>query len=624
MKRFSNRALKPYGVLFLSMLLASGLSLYAHAQEVKPATLAFQGYLIDAEDNPVDGTVNLAFRLYDAATGGTAQWAEDQLDVPVTQGIFSVHLGQETSFEAVSFDRSLWLGVQVNGGSEMVPRVALEAAPYSLRARSVDDAALAAGNNVTIQRDGEALEITAWSPWYMDSLTQSLSYLNGNVGIGTDIPASRLTVLGTIQSTSGGFRFPDGTVQTTAASGEGEGWRLGGNLGTDPAADFMGTRDNVPLEVRVNNARALRILPGFYDSGSKAAPNILFGIASNTIGEGVRAATIGGGGDIFNPNEITVNYGTIGGGWGNTVTGNGATVGGGGNNDAIGEQATIGGGSANEANGAYATVAGGLFNRANGDHSMAAGARASAIHEGTFVWADNSSVIGFSSTGANQYLIRAVGGVGIGTNNPAADLHLFADSDTRPHLLLEEDENNDYARLRMKNVSSPQYWDIAAGAANTERLNFFASNGRGNVMSLHATGDPLVMHNGAKLTEGGTWTNASSRALKTDFRPVDGQAVLARLAGVPVQTWRYKAEAGARHMGPTAEAFAAAFGLGDTDAAIATVDADGVALAAIQALHEIVQQQQAQIDALRAALLEQDRMPEAGKDETISRVSTGQ
>lgn len=55
----------------------------------------------------------------------------------------------------------------------------------------------------------------------------------GNVGIGTTNPSQKLTVAGVIESTSGGFKFPDGTVQTTAAAGGGVGggdfWKPSGN-----------------------------------------------------------------------------------------------------------------------------------------------------------------------------------------------------------------------------------------------------------------------------------------------------------------------------------------------------------------------------------------------------------
>ena len=66
---------------------------------------------------------------------------------------------------------------------------------------------------------------------------------------------------------------------------------------------------------------------------------------------------------------------------------------------------------------------------------------------------------------------------------------------------------------------------------------------------------------------------------------------------MPIYTWNYQAEdEGYRHMGPMAQDFYAAFALGYTDTAITTIDSDGVALAAIQGLHQVVQRQKTQID----------------------------
>ena len=92
----------------------------------------------------------------------------------------------------------------------------------------------------------------------------------------------------------------------------------------------------------------------------------------------------------------------------------------------------------------------------------------------------------------------------------------------------------------------------------------------------------------------------SDRALKTDITPADGQAVLATLAALPIATWRYRSDDPAvRHIGPMAQDFAAAFGVGDTDRAIHVVDGQGVALAAIQALHLEVAELRRQLAALQ-------------------------
>ena len=109
---------------------------------------------------------------------------------------------------------------------------------------------------------------------------------------------------------------------------------------------------------------------------------------------------------------------------------------------------------------------------------------------------------------------------------------------------------------------------------------------------------------------GGSWASVSDRNLKENFAAVNGEQVLEKVAAIPMQTWNYIAQEDAiRHMGPMAQDFHAAFGLGPDDKHITTIDADGVALAAIQALYKLsqqkdakIQRQQAEIDELRAMM----------------------
>jgi hypothetical protein len=91
----------------------------------------------------------------------------------------------------------------------------------------------------------------------------------------------------------------------------------------------------------------------------------------------------------------------------------------------------------------------------------------------------------------------------------------------------------------------------------------------------------------------------SDRNLKHDIVPVDEEAVLETLATVPVSTWSYKSDdPSVRHLGPMAQDLYAAFGLGNTDRAYNPIDAHGIALAAIKALYERMQAQDARIDRL--------------------------
>lgn len=138
-----------------------------------------------------------------------------------------------------------------------------------------------------------------------------------------------------------------------------------------------------------------------------------------------------------------------------------------------------------------------------------------------------------------------------------------------------------------------------AGKNGRLYLNDNDGSFRMNALSLSAGSAYLTMGNSAFLSNGGVWTNASSRALKEGFAAVDPAAMLRQVLSLPISTWTYKSSAEGTHIGPMAEDFKAAFGLSGDGKTIATVDADGVALAAIQGLNAKLESEN---QALRAQL----------------------
>ena len=106
---------------------------------------------------------------------------------------------------------------------------------------------------------------------------------------------------------------------------------------------------------------------------------------------------------------------------------------------------------------------------------------------------------------------------------------------------------------------------------------------------------------GVQLASGsGTWTSLSDRNAKENFNDVKASEVLAKVAAMPIKTWNYKTQADSiRHIGPTAQDFKSAFGVGESETGITTVDADGVALAAIKGLAEELKDRDKTIEELK-------------------------
>ena len=118
------------------------------------------------------------------------------------------------------------------------------------------------------------------------------------------------------------------------------------------------------------------------------------------------------------------------------------------------------------------------------------------------------------------------------------------------------------------------------------------------VTAVDGTGAPTA---GVSLAPGaGAWSTLSDRNVKANITAVDSRSILERVAALPVQEWNYTSQdASVRHIGPMAQDFAAAFGVGENTTTISTVDADGVALAAIQGLYAENEQLKASVSSRR-------------------------
>ncbi|MGA9334736.1 MAG: tail fiber domain-containing protein [Rudaea sp.] len=260
------------------------------------------------------------------------------------------------------------------------------------------------------------------------------------------------------------------------------------------------------------------------------------------------SSAVGGG----RQNQASADDTTIGGGINNQATAEGATIAGGsggvasglfsgvlggeGNvasgidsavvsgyfNQAQASDAVVCGGAGNQASGYESSVPGGYSNLAGGDYSFAAGQGANARAPaggcvtgfcgdyGTFVWSDGSTS-SFTSSGPDQFLIQAVGGVAINTTpvNSSVELTIAA-----------EPYNSDYVSMYLRQATINAGILISSGAATSSQANnavFTIDQYNGttqkHVMAIDAAGNTL------NIT--GAWTMFSDRRLKRDIGPID-------------------------------------------------------------------------------------------------------
>jgi hypothetical protein len=566
-------------VLALLLLATAGLG---QAQELQPEGLlapqaalgsafTYQGQL-KKNGSPINDTCDFQFSLYDASSGGTQITSTQTVTgVSVSNGLFTTLI----DFGNGAFNgdaRWLEIAVKCAGDANFVPlsqRQPLTAVPYALFSKAA-----------------------AWSglsgvpAGFADGVDNDTTYTAG-IGLtliggqfGLDVPYSLP------QSCANG-QLPKWNGSAWACANDNDTttfWSLSGNAATTPGTNFLGTTDNQALEFKVNNFRVLRLEP------NAASPNIIGGFSGNSVTAGVKGATIGGGGESTGTNRVTDDYGTVGGGF-NNQAGNGsgstsdrnhATVGGGINNTASGYSATVGGGINNTASGYYATVGGGINNTAS-DSAATVGGGINNTASGSYATVgggiDNTASGSYATVGGgyNNTASNFAATVGGGRDNTAAGDYSF--------VVGRRAKNND---TNHKGVFL--FADSTDADFNSTLANEFAARANG--------GFRFVSSSGTCTTTGGGWSCTSDRNAKTNFAMVDARQVLLKVSGLPIQTWSFKDNTAIRHMGPMAQDFYAAFGLGQDDKTISTIDLDGVALASIQGLYHLLQEKDAEIAVL--------------------------
>jgi hypothetical protein len=200
------------------------------------------------------------------------------------------------------------------------------------------------------------------------------------------------------------------------------------------------------------------------------------------------------------------------------------------------------------------------------------------------------------------------GQIGMGTTNPLSSLHVLR-FDGSAQILVEEANGTVAPRtlFELRNNGNTKFTvnNTDAGVAWA-----FANSGNDFRLSRQGSGDvEFILSNAGNLTIQGSLTELSSREQKHNITAMSSQTALNKVLALPIKEWSYKDSAdNTRHVGPMAEDFYQAFGLGESETGIATLDTSGVALAAIQGLHEKLQQKETQILTLK-----QEKDAEIGK-----------
>lgn len=193
----------------------------------------------------------------------------------------------------------------------------------------------------------------------------------------------------------------------------------------------------------------------------------------------------------------------------------------------------------------------------------------------------------------DSLFVAADGKVGLGASTPAAEMEVRRNTGALANMLRLT--NNGGVQFLLDRTDSP-------GGFLAKDWQFSNFNATFEISVPGSSPAQFSQNANGNLQISGTLTQLSDRGSKSAIRSVDADAVLEKLLHMPVTEWSYAASPEDRHMGPMAQDFRAAFGLGSGDTGIAAIDADGVNVVALQALFERMRRETGELRARLARL----------------------
>jgi hypothetical protein len=599
-------------ILFLMMSFFVGI----FAQTNVPQGINYQGIARNSSGTIIaNQAISVKTGIYAVSVSGILEWEETHTTITNQFGLFNFIIGQgistgsgsASSFSTINWsssDHFIKTAIDPAGGTSYISIDTMQfwSVPYALHSASSGQLSNSVRLNDLNDVDtigvvnGSVLKWngTKWNPAPDNDSDTAIYAINSGHSKHADTSSysiNQLSLVDTVDfahhSDTAQFAFNSTTSVNsnnsdycdTAIYAYNTGsaytyWNLNGNIGTNPATNFMGTIDNKDFIIKTNNTERLRILANGKIGIGIAAPTASFQVngddgllATGTYGSGLtsnlgagtrlhwypkKAAFRAGYVNGTQWDDVKIGFYSFAGGYNNTASGAYSTsmgvnsIASGANSVAMGNASTCNGTSA---------ISMGSSCAADGHYSVALGRG--------IIASDSAAIgIGYHSNATGKFSL-AFGAYTTASGNYSTTMGYYANSNGKKGSFVYADNSS----------ATPTY---------STADNQFVVRASGGFMLYSNTG----LTAGVSLPAGGgSWASVSDKNKKENFKNVDGDEILKGIEILEVSSWNYKTQSTKiRHIGPMAQDLYQLFNFGESDTTITSIDIDGINLIALKTL----------------------------------------